>query len=63
MGTISVISLIVGIFLVLAAVVWGIVSLFTTPHNLRGFYGTKYLLFICLAVIGGLALIAVPFLI
>lgn len=63
MQAISIILLVIGILVVLGTIAWGIVSHLTTPPNLRGFYGKKYVIFTVLAVVGGIALIVAAFLI
>lgn len=63
MQVIAIVLLIIGILVVLGTIAWDIVSHFTTPPNLRGFYGKKYIIFTVFAAVGGIALIVAAFLI
>lgn len=50
-------NIIIGIVVILAAIVAGIVCIRKTPENLRGFYGKMFFAIAAIAVIGGATLI------
>ena len=50
--------LVVGALLIAGAIGFGVYCFNSTPSNLRGFYGVRYIVLISLAAIGGIALIA-----
>lgn len=57
----SILLLVAGIVVIVAAIVGVIVSRLTTPTNLRGFYTLKYILIASTALVAGVIMIVVSF--
>ena len=57
----SILLLVAGIVVIVAAIVGVIVSRLTTPPNLRGFYSLKYIMIAAVAVVAGAIMIVVSF--
>lgn len=54
--------LIAGIVVVLASVITLIVGIASTPKNLRGFYGKKYIVFTVIGIVAGVFMTVISFL-
>lgn len=63
MTILTIIMLIAGALFIIGAIFGGVYAFSGTPSHLKGYYGKRYLPLMILAILGGIALIVISFLI